>query len=156
MMSKRQAAWVACWAFVPLVAVATAAVEGVPHVRGIGFVTALRYAVLTPACAVAALASAFLYRSLKKGSARPRLQLGLFLIGAAAAALVLVGAAGPAGLFSATAPVVFVSAVTLWLLVPRLAERPRPLLGSIAMLIFAALAAGGVVLAIESERPAPA
>ncbi|XXT24226.1 hypothetical protein WME94_22045 [Sorangium sp. So ce429] len=38
--------------------------KAVPHARGIALFPALRYAVVTPACVVAAVAAAFLYRAL--------------------------------------------------------------------------------------------
>jgi pimeloyl-ACP methyl ester carboxylesterase len=78
----------AAWAiFVPLVLIATVAVEAVPHVRGIGFVSQLRYAFLVPACALVAFALALLapgvaerLRGRGRGGARGRLRLVLTAI----------------------------------------------------------------------------
>jgi hypothetical protein len=41
--------WAGCAVFVPLVVIATVAVEAVPHAPGIAFVPQLRYALVTPA-----------------------------------------------------------------------------------------------------------
>jgi len=49
-----------CAAFVPLALIATIAVEAVPRARGVGFFPQLRYAVMTPLCAVAAVGGAML------------------------------------------------------------------------------------------------
>ena len=57
--------WAACAVFVPLVVIAVAAVEAVSHPRGIAFVPQLRYALMTPACAISAVSAAFLYGWLK-------------------------------------------------------------------------------------------
>jgi hypothetical protein len=61
------------WAVsVSVVLLATIAVEAVPHARGIGFFPSLRYAVITPACILIAVAAAFLYRIFTERFARPR------------------------------------------------------------------------------------
>jgi haloalkane dehalogenase len=53
------------WAVsVPVVLLATVAVALGPHTRGIGFFLALRYALVTPACVLASLGAALLYRAL--------------------------------------------------------------------------------------------
>lgn len=60
--SVRDALWAAAATFVPLALIATVLVEAIPHPRGIGFHPQLRYAVLTPACALVALAASFFFR----------------------------------------------------------------------------------------------
>ena len=148
--------WAGCAVFVPLVIVATVAVEAVPHARGIAFVPQLRYALMTPACAMSALAAAFLYRLLEARSPRPRLALSASLLALALVLLILMGVLGPQGLARAAAPAVVGIGITLAFLVPRFAERPPRLLGRVATVIFGVVAMGGVVAAFASERVAPA
>jgi pimeloyl-ACP methyl ester carboxylesterase len=156
MISKAQALWAACVAFVPLVVVATIAVEAIPHVRGLAFFPQLRYALVTPACGVIALAAALLYRRLETRSPRPRLILCASLSALALVLLVLMGGLGPRGLARAAAPAVVGSGVALALLVPRFTNHPPRLVGRVAAVIFGMAAMGGVVAALASERVAPA
>ncbi len=72
--------WAGCAAAVLVAIVANIAVEAVPHTRGIGFFPHLRYALVTPACWIGAIAAAFLYGFLNERSSRPKWTLGaLFL-----------------------------------------------------------------------------
>ena len=64
--------WTGVSAFAPLSLLATAVTEIVPHTRGVGFVTPLRYAVLTPITLVAAISAVLLYRTIEARSTRPR------------------------------------------------------------------------------------
>ncbi|WP_437738167.1 alpha/beta fold hydrolase [Sorangium sp. So ce1335] len=143
-------------AAVPVVALATAAVLAAPHARGIAFFPSLRYAVVTPACALAAVLAALLYRALADRSARPRLSLAAALAGLAAGGLLGMAVAGPRGLAAAALPAVAVVAVALALLVPRLVDRPRPsraaALGAAAL---GAIELAGLAGALSTERDVP-
>jgi pimeloyl-ACP methyl ester carboxylesterase len=147
--------WAGCAVFVPLVVVATIAVQAVPHARGIAFVPQLRYALMTPACGISALMAAFLYRFLKGRSDRPRWALGAFLLAFALVVLTMMGVVGPPDLARAAAPPVFGIAIAIALLTPRFVERPLRRLGAVATVIFGALEIAGVVAALASERVAP-
>jgi pimeloyl-ACP methyl ester carboxylesterase len=147
--------WAGCAAFVPLVVIATVAVEAVPHERGITFVPQLRYALMTPACGISAVVAAFLYRFLKERFGRPRWVLRAFLFALAILVLTLMGSVGPPGLAGAAAPAVVAIAIALALLVPRFAERPLRRLGKVVTLIIGVLWIVGVVAALASERVAP-
>jgi pimeloyl-ACP methyl ester carboxylesterase len=142
-------------ALVPLVVIANTAVEAVPHPRGIGFSLPLRYALLTPTCALASVAAAAGYAFLRARSETPALMLAGAIVGAAVLALWLMGALGPAGLTRAAAPAVVASAVTLGLLVPRFAGHPPRVFGAIALSLFGAVEAVLFVLALRAERSVP-
>ncbi|WP_437841339.1 alpha/beta fold hydrolase [Sorangium sp. So ce1153] len=152
-------------ASVSVVPLATMAVLAAPHARGIAFFPALRYAVVTPACVVAAVAAAFLYRALAGRSARPRATLAAVLAGLAAGALLGMAAAGPRGLAAAALPAVACVAVALALLVPRLVrvvrvvrvvDRQRPSrAGTAAVAALGAIELLGLAGALSSERAAP-
>ncbi|XXY49882.1 alpha/beta fold hydrolase [Sorangium sp. So ce269] len=146
-------------ASVSVVLLATMAVLAVPHARGIAFFPALRYAVVTPACVVAAVAAAFLYRALAERSARPRATLAAVLAGLAAGAVLGMAAAGPRGLAAAALPAVACVAVALALLVPRLVrlvDRRRPSrAGTAAVAALGAIELLGLAGALSSERAAP-
>jgi hypothetical protein len=58
-LSELWAGWSASVLAVPL---AVIAMEAAPHLRGIGFFTQLRYAVIAPLCVLCAVSAAFLYR----------------------------------------------------------------------------------------------
>jgi haloalkane dehalogenase len=147
--------WAACAVSVPLVVIAVVAVEAVSHPRGIGFVPQLRYAVMTPVCAISAVAGAFLYRFLKKQSGRPRWTFSLFLFGFALVALMLMGLVGPPGVVGTAAPAFLAIALTLALLVPRFVERLPRRVGTIAIVIVGVLETIGVVAALASEHVTP-
>src|SRR5260370_35112796 len=87
--------WSGWAASVPVALLATIAVEAVPHARGIGFFPQLRFAIVTPACVLVAVAAAFLYRILAESSGRPRSALLAVLLGLAVVVLVGMTAAGP-------------------------------------------------------------
>jgi pimeloyl-ACP methyl ester carboxylesterase len=147
--------WSGWAASVSVVLLATIAVEAVPHARGISFFPQLRYAVITPACMLVAVAAAFLYRALAESSGRPRSALLAVLLGLAVLVLLGMTAAGPAGLTAAAFFAVLSVAVAVALLVPRLVDRPRrSRLGTVAIVVFGALEIIGVVGAFSSERVA--
>lgn len=147
--------WAGFAVFVPLALIATVAVHAVPRVRGIGFVPQLRYALTTPACLIAAVGAAFLYRFLDERSDRARLALSAFLFALALAVLTLMGSAGPPGLVRAAAPAVVGVALALAVLVPRFMERARRRVGTVTTAIIGVLELFAVVAAFASERPAP-
>ncbi|RKG91876.1 alpha/beta fold hydrolase [Corallococcus terminator] len=135
---------------------ATLATHAAPHVRGIGFFPVLRYAVVTPACVLVAVAAAFLYRALLGRSSRPRATLAAALVGLASVVLVVMAAEGPPGLVAAALPAVLGVAVALALLIPRFAARPRrSRVGTAVLIVFGALELLGVALALSSERGVP-
>ena len=139
--------------FVPVVVIATIAVHTVPHVRGIGFVPQLRYAVVTPACLIAAVGIAVLYQFIKERADRPRRELGVLLSVLALVVVMIIAIAGPRGLAGAAAPAVLAVAIALAALVPRFVERPRRRrLGIVATVVFGALEIAGVFAALASER----
>jgi haloalkane dehalogenase len=156
MISKARTLWAGCAVFVPLVVVATVAVEAVPHARGITFLPQLRYALMTPACGISAVGAAFLYRFLQARSPRPRSALSASLFALALVLLIVMGVLGPPGLARAAAPAVVATWIALVLLVPAFVERPPRLLGTVATAIFGMVAIGGVVAALASERVSPA
>lgn len=141
---------------VSVVLLATIAVEATPHARGISFFPQLRYAVVTSACVLVAVAAAFLYRALAERSGRPRWTLAAVLLGLAVAALLGMAVAGPPGLTAAAFPAVLSVAVALAWLVPRFVDRPRrSRVGTVAIVVFGVLEAIGVAGALSSERVAP-
>ncbi|WP_437971937.1 alpha/beta fold hydrolase [Sorangium sp. So ce260] len=141
---------------VSVVLLATMAVLAAPHARGIAFFPALRYAVVTPACVVVAVAAAFLYSALARRAARPRSTLAAVLAGLAAVVLLGMTLAGPRGLAAAALPAVACVAVALALLVPRLVERRRSsLVGAAAVGVLGAIEIVGLVGALSSERAVP-
>lgn len=149
--------WWGWAASVPTALLATLAIEAVPHARGIGFFPQLRFAVITPACVLVAIAAAFLYRGLAERSARPRSTLLAVLLGLAVVVLVGMAAVGPSGLTAAAVPALLSVAVALALLVPRFVGRPRRSLGgTVAIVVFGLLEIAGVASAFSSERIAPA
>ncbi|WNG41039.1 alpha/beta fold hydrolase [Archangium violaceum] len=150
------ALWSGWAASIPVVALATLAVLATPHIRGIGFFPALRYAVVTPACILVAIASAFLYRALARRTARPRATLAATLIGLALAVLLGMAAVGTPGLAAAAFPAVLSVGVALALLIPRFADRPRRSRGgTVALVAFGVLEVIGVFGALSSETIAP-
>ena len=94
-LSVLWAGWSASVFAVPL---AVIAVEAAPHVRGIGFFTQLRYAVIAPVCVLCAASAAFLYRYLIGWSGWPRMTLAAVLAGLAVAVLVGMAASDHLGL----------------------------------------------------------
>ncbi|XYI03520.1 alpha/beta fold hydrolase [Sorangium sp. So ce1128] len=143
-------------ASVSVVLLATTAVLAVPHARGIAFFPALRYAVVTPACVLVAVAAAFLYRALAERSARPRATLAAVLAGLAAGVVLGMIVAGPRGLAAAALPAVICVAVALALLVPRLIDRPRSSrAGTAAVAVLGAIELLGLAGALSSERAVP-
>lgn len=147
--------WAACRAFVPVVMIANLAVAVVPHVRGIAFVPQLRYAVMTAACALSAIMSAFLYRRLKPRTERPRSVLAWTLL--AIAFLVVMAIAITSGMHvAATAlPAAASIVVVLVWLVPRFVDRNRRFAGSVATMVLGGLMVVGVVAALSGERLPP-
>jgi pimeloyl-ACP methyl ester carboxylesterase len=156
MISKTRALWAGCVLFVPLVVIATTAVEAAPHARGIGFLPQVRYSILTPVCGALAVGAAFLYRFLKARLPRPRRRLGECILAFLLVVLVLTDVVGPVGLARAAAPAALALGVALALLVPRFVERPPRLAGTVATVLLGTLAMAGVVAALLSERVAPA
>jgi pimeloyl-ACP methyl ester carboxylesterase len=147
--------WAAFAAGVPLVLVANLSVLAAPHVRGIGFVPELRYAVMTIACMVGALLATLL-DAWAKGHADPSpWTLPALLAGCALVVLALMRVVGRPGLVSVAAPAVVAIGVTLALLVPRFLERPPRVLGGMVTVLFGLLEGAGVALALASERPQP-
>lgn len=143
-------------ASVPVVLLATMAVLAAPHARGVGFFPALRYAVVTPACGLAAVSAAFLYHALTQRSARPRTTLSAALAGLAAIVLLGMLAAGPRGLAAAALPAVVCVAVALAWLVPRLVDRPRASrAGTAAVVVLGAIELVGLAGALSTERAVP-
>src|SRR5262249_18525333 len=128
-------AWIAFAVFAPVAIVANVAVEAYPHPRGIGFVPQLRYAVLTPICAVATLAAVLVYRRIAAG-ARPRRALALALGIAAVAVVALVATIGARGLLGPATVVVAATGLALWAIVPWFSRRRRRRLGTIATCVF--------------------
>lgn len=147
--------WAVCTVFVPLVMIATLAGHAIPRARGIGFVPQLRYALLTPACGLAAVGSVLLYRFLKARSDRPRRAMNACLTAFAVIVLALMGTMGAGGLMRAAAPTVFVVAVALAVLVPRAGRRPSRPVAIAATVAFGVLEIAGVFAALDSERGAP-
>ena len=144
-------------ASVPLVCLVTLAVLAAPHVRGIGFPPALRFAVVAPACLLVSIAVAFLYPVLASRSSRPRLMLAAVLAGLAVLVLGAMAAGGPKGLTVAAAPGLLAAVVAVSWLVPRFVDRPRwSRVGTVALLAVGALEALGVMRAVASERPSSA
>jgi pimeloyl-ACP methyl ester carboxylesterase len=154
-ISKARALWAGCVSFVPVAVIANVAVEAVPHARGIAFVPLLRYAVVTPACGVAALGAALLYRLFNERSHRRRVAYRASLLALAFVALTLIAVLGRPGLLRAAAPAVACIAVALALLVPRFAERPPRRLGTLVASSFGVVAIVGVFAALASERVPP-
>jgi pimeloyl-ACP methyl ester carboxylesterase len=147
--------WAACRVFVPLVLIANLAVEAVPHARGIAFPPQLRYAVVTPACALGAGLAVCLYRVFQARSGWPRWMLNGCLALLVMLVLILLDAFGPAGLVRQAAFPVLVVAVALAFLVPRAMGRPSGRVGRWATVVFGGLAVLGVVAAFASERVGP-
>jgi pimeloyl-ACP methyl ester carboxylesterase len=156
--------WSGWAASVSIVLLATILVEAVPHVRGIGFFPALRYAVITPLCVLVTVAAAFLYRALAERSGRPgpgprprpRATLAAVLFGLALSVLLGMIAVGVPGLAAAAFPAVLGVAIAVALLVPRFVDRPRrSRIGTVAIVIFGALEIVGVAGALSTERVVP-
>jgi pimeloyl-ACP methyl ester carboxylesterase len=148
--------WSGWAASVSVVLLTTIAVEAVPHARGISFIPALRYAVMTPVCVLVAVAAAFLYRALVERSERPRSMLAAVLFGLAVVVLLGIATAGPPGLIAASFPALLSVAVAVALLVPRFVDRPRrSRVGVAAIVLFGVLEVTGVVGALSGERVAP-
>jgi pimeloyl-ACP methyl ester carboxylesterase len=141
---------------VPAALVATIAIAAVPHTRGIGFLPALRFAIVTPVCIVIAVAGAFAYRLFLARSARPRAALAAAL--AAVATLLIVGMAitGPRGLVARAIPSALVVVGSLAWLIPTYTSRPRrSRVGTGAIVLFGALEALGVGGALSSKSSSP-
>jgi pimeloyl-ACP methyl ester carboxylesterase len=148
--------WSGWAASVPIVLLATIAVEAAPHVRGIGFFTPLRYAIVTPLCVLVTVGATFLYRLLARRSRHPRSTWAAVLVGLALIVLVGIAALGPRGFTVAASPALFSAAVGIALLVPRFVDRPRRSpFGTAAIVIFGLLEAFGLIGALSSERVAP-
>jgi pimeloyl-ACP methyl ester carboxylesterase len=148
--------WSGWAASVPIVLLATVAVEAAPHVRGIGFFTSLRYAIVTPLCILVTVGAAFLYRVLPERFGHPRSTLAAVLLTLACIVLLGIVARGPQGLTIAASPALFGAAVGIALLIPHFVDRPRrSLFGTVAIVIFGLLEAVGLVGALSSERIAP-
>jgi pimeloyl-ACP methyl ester carboxylesterase len=145
--------WPGWAASVPIVLLATIAVEAAPHARGIGFFTSLRYAIVTPLCVVVAAGAAFLYRFLAERSGHPRSTLAAVLLGLALTVLLAIATLGPPGLTMAAFPALFSAAIAAALLVPHFVDRPRrSLFGTVAIMIFGLLEGIGFVGALSTER----
>ncbi|MHA7628555.1 alpha/beta fold hydrolase [Corallococcus sp. M7] len=135
---------------------ATLAVLATPHVRGIGFFPALRFAVVAPVCLLASVTAAFLYAVLAARSSRPRLTLAAALVGLALGGVGGMSAWGPQGLAVGAAPALLGGAIVMSWLIPRFVERSRWSRGGAAALwVLGALEVVGVVRAVSSERASP-
>lgn len=166
--------WSGWAASVSIVLLATIVIESVPHVRGIGFFPALRYAVITPLCVLVTMAAAFLYRALVEraeraeraghaepsgragSSGRPRATLAAVLVGLAIVVFLATLVSSTPGLAAAALPVLLIVAVAIAWLVPRFVDRPRrSRVGTAAIVLFGALEIIGVAGALSTERVAP-
>jgi pimeloyl-ACP methyl ester carboxylesterase len=143
--------------FVPLVVIATVAVAAVPHLRGLGFVPQLRYALLAPACLISAVAAAFLYRIIaaRLQHRHHRWAAGAFPLALALLVLALMAIAGPPGLLAAAAPAVLAGALALALLVRSYLDRPPRRIATAATVVLGLVELAGVMVALGSERAAP-
>jgi pimeloyl-ACP methyl ester carboxylesterase len=148
--------WAGFVVFVTIVPIAAIAVAAVPHARGIEFVPQLRYGLVAPACAAAALGAAFLYAWLLASSDSPERVLGGILAALGGITLVTMVIGGPPGLARAAVPVVLAVALGLSLLVPRFVERPPGVIATVAVALVGMLELVGVVAALASERVPPA
>jgi pimeloyl-ACP methyl ester carboxylesterase len=149
--------WAGGSASVPAALIATLAVLSTPHVRGLGFLTELRWAVLTPVTFVTAVAAALAYRGLQLRSENPRRALAIALASLAALALLGVAAVGGTGLAFAALPAALSVATILAWLIPGWVERPmRSRAGTAVLLLLGALEGALWVAAVASERDAPA
>ncbi|WP_158625566.1 alpha/beta fold hydrolase [Corallococcus carmarthensis] len=143
-------------AAVLVVCLATLAVLTAPHVRGIGFFLALRFAVVAPACLLVSVTAAFLYPLLVARSSRPRLTLAAVLVGLALCVMGGMAVWGPEGLAVAAAPALLGVAVVVSWLVPRFVDSSRrSRVGTVALLALGVLETVGVVRAVSSERASP-
>lgn len=144
--------WSGWAASVPIVLLATIAVEGAPHVRAIGFFPSLRYAIVTPLCVVVTIGAAFLYGFPIRRSERSRSILTAVLLGLALAVVLGTATLGPKGLAIAASPTLISVAVAVVLLVPPLVDRPRrSLFGAIAIVALGLLEIIGFVGALSTE-----
>jgi pimeloyl-ACP methyl ester carboxylesterase len=139
-------------ASVPVVGAATIGVLASPHVRGLQFFPALRYAITTPACVLASVGAAFLYGALAERSARPSIRLAGALVGLAGVVLIAMAVAGPPGLAAAAWRALLLSAALLFVLIPRLMSRRLSGVGLVAVILFGVLEWAGVALALSSEH----
>jgi hypothetical protein len=145
----------ACAVFALVAAVATLAIEVVPHARGVGFFSQLRFAVTTPVCLIVAFAASLLYRRLEGRFSRPRRTLGAIVFAVAAIEWFLMVIFGPPGLAGAAALAVMATAVTVILVVPRFVSRTAHSLAIGAGVLVAVLEVVGVFAALASEPVAP-
>jgi pimeloyl-ACP methyl ester carboxylesterase len=139
-------------AAVVTIVVTTVVLAATPHVRGLGFYTELRFAVLAPLCLAAGVLSAILYRSLRMHFARPRTLLAALLSVLALAILSWLQARGPEGLALTATPMIGSCIATLVWLVPKRSERLlHSRVSVIATCFFGALELAGVVAAHATE-----
>jgi pimeloyl-ACP methyl ester carboxylesterase len=147
--------WAACSAFVPVAVIANLAVEAIPHTVGIGFSPQLRYAVVTPICALVCLLSAAVYPVLKRNARRPLLFLGTVLVALALLGLTLMAIFGSLQLARNASISLPCSAIAIAFLTSRFVGHPvKRLLASVLVILTAVLIAG-VALAIIGERSDP-
>jgi len=152
-LSELWAGWSASVLAVPL---AVIAMEAAPHLRGIGFFTQLRYAVIAPLCVLCAVSAAFLYRYIIGWSGWPRMTLATVLAALAVAVLMGMAASDHPGLVAAALPAVLSVAIALALLVPRFVNRPwRSWTGTAAIVVLGLIEAAGVAKALSYERVPP-
>ena len=144
--------WAAFRVFVPLAIIANLAVALFPRARGIGFFPQIKYAIITAACLICAVGTAFLYRFLQSATGEPQRVLFLLLFAVALILLILTALLGPRKLWRAAAPAIFASALTLSLLVPHFAEHPTGRITAIVTVMLGTLEIVGVVAALASER----
>ena len=100
----RASLWAGLATFAPIVGIATVAGEALPHVRATAFVQEIRFARMTPACAIRAARAAFLYVFLKERVGRPWMLSAFVFV--ALVVLVPMGIAREPGLLRAATPAV--------------------------------------------------
>jgi pimeloyl-ACP methyl ester carboxylesterase len=147
--------WAACSAFVPAAVIANLAVEAIPHTVGIGFSPQLRYAVVTPVCALVCLLSAAVYPVLKRNARRPLLFLGAVLVALAFLVLILMATFGSIQLARNASIVLPCSALAIAFLTSRFVEHPVTRFLAVVLVVLTAVLIAGVALAIVGERSGP-
>jgi pimeloyl-ACP methyl ester carboxylesterase len=144
--------WAACSAFVPVAIIANLSVEAIPHTVGIGFSPQLRYAVVTPICALACLLSAAVYPAFRRRTTRPRLWMGTALVALAFLMLALMAAFGSLRLARNAGILLPCSAIATALLISRFADHPTRRHLRIVLVTLTGVLIAGVALAILGER----
>lgn len=149
--SVAHALWAGWAASVPAVIVATVVILETPHVRGIGFFTPLRFAVVTPLTMAISIASAMAFRTFAPRSTRPRSVMFAALIILSLVLWAGMLALGRPGLAGAALPALLVVGAFLGWLIPRRVTRSRGRIGTVATVLFGGLELLGVGRASSSE-----